>query len=127
MLPNFSPLLQELEGRQVELEGYVIPIEETGDSSVLVLSANPFSACFFCGAAGPETIADIQLANPAATPRFAMDQRVTFQGRLRLNSTDFYFFNFILEEAEWVKRQTSPAAAAEKGPSAKASRWLAPE
>jgi hypothetical protein len=98
--PTFSIGMRQLEGQTVTMRGYVIPVEETGDEQVLVLSKNPYTMCFFCGQAGPESVMDIRLKNPKSVRRFKKDEQVTFRGRLHLNETDFFFFNFILEEAE---------------------------
>ncbi|NUO00962.1 MAG: hypothetical protein HUU01_10150 [Saprospiraceae bacterium] len=99
--PIFHPLIKALDGKMVQIKGYVIPTEEIGNTDILVLSANPFSQCFFCGNAGPESVMDIKLAGKA--PEFDLDQVTTFKGKLRLNDADLYYLNYILEEAEVVK------------------------
>jgi hypothetical protein len=98
-IPYFPLALKKIEGQAVRMRGFVIPVEETGDEKVLVLSANPYSSCFFCGNAGPESIMDIKLRDPKSGKRFNRDNQVTFSGTLRLNATDFNFFNYILEDA----------------------------
>lgn len=100
--PIFRPSVKRIEGKKVEIEGYIIPVEETGEESIIVLSANPFSACFFCGMAGPETIMDIKLKKKFKN-KFKQDDILTFRGKLRLNDTDLYYLNYILEEAELVE------------------------
>ena len=97
--PTFGATLQAIEGREVQIEGYIIPLEETGDETILVLSAQPYSSCFFCGGAGPESVMDIKLQE-GERRRFTTDDRMTFKGRLRLNDSDLYYLNYILEEAE---------------------------
>jgi|AntRauTorckE5430_2_1112549.scaffolds.fasta_scaffold05282_3 hypothetical protein len=97
--PTFGAQLGAIEGREVLVEGYVIPLEETGDETILVLSAQPYSSCFFCGGAGPESVMDIKL-RPGTNQKFTTDDRITFRGRLRLNDDDLYFLNYILEDAE---------------------------
>jgi hypothetical protein len=62
------------------------------------LSKNPYTSCFFCGAAGPESVACIILKTKA--PKLKVDKMVTVKGRLRLNETNTDMLNFILEEAE---------------------------
>ncbi len=103
LLPKFTPMMRALEGKNVTMKGYVIPIEETGDLQTLVLSANPYSMCFFCGNAGPESVMDIQLRNTKSVKRFKKDEKITFRGRLKLNDNNFNYFNFILEGGEWVR------------------------
>ena len=97
--PVFHPSVKRLSGQKVEVSGYVIPLEETGDENILVLSAYPYSSCFFCGAAGPESVMDIKL-KVKAKRRFTIDERLTFRGTLNLNDSDLYYLNYILEEAE---------------------------
>ncbi len=97
--PIFPAEMKALEGQLVRMTGYVIPIEETGDDAVLVLSAFPYSSCFFCGGAGAETIMDIRLKTKA-TKKFKKDETLTFRGKLKLNDSDLMFFNYILEDAE---------------------------
>ena len=100
--PVFHPSVTKWDGQPIQIAGYVIPIEETGDSQLLVLSKNSFANCFFCGNAGPETVMDIKLKTPLDN-RLKQDDKTTFQGRLKLNSTDLYYLNYILEEAELVE------------------------
>jgi outer membrane murein-binding lipoprotein Lpp len=96
--PTFGAQLQAIEGREVLIEGYIIPLEETGDETILVLSAQPYSSCFFCGGAGPESVMDIKL-RPDEKRKFTTDDRMTFRGKLRLNDDDLYYLNYILEDA----------------------------
>lgn len=65
-----------------------------------MLSALPFSSCFFCGGAGPETVAEIQMEK---IPALAPDQIVKVKGRLRLNDSDINHMNFILEDSKIIK------------------------
>lgn len=97
--PTFGRTLRAIEGRMVQIEGYIIPLEETGDETILVLSAQPYSNCFFCGGAGAESVMDIKLKK-GERQKFTTDDRVVFRGKLRLNDSDLYYLNYILEEAE---------------------------
>ena len=103
LMPKFPLFMSALEHKNVQMQGFVIPIEETGDLNTLVLSANSYTTCFFCGQAGPETVMDIHLKNPKSVKRFKKDDKVTFKGQLRLNDKDFNYFNYIIENAELVK------------------------
>lgn len=91
--------LRELDGQEVTLSGYYIPVQE----EVTILSKYPNESCFFCGDAGMETVAQVNLLEPPTKP-FTMDERLTVKGRLRLNSTEWEYVSFILEEAVVVKR-----------------------
>lgn len=100
--PKFEPIVQALDGKEIIIQGYLIPVDESGsDDSILVLSANPFSSCFFCGAAGPESVMDIMLKEKLKGIK--TDRVATFKGRLKLNDSDLYYLNYILEDAELVK------------------------
>jgi hypothetical protein len=99
--PLFHPSIKKLDGKTIQIKGYVIPFEETGDESIVILSAFPFSSCFFCGGAGPETVMDVQLKKQPI--RFKQDALVSFKGKLRLNDTDLDYLNYILDEAEVLK------------------------
>ncbi|MCH2080894.1 MAG: hypothetical protein MK226_00820 [Saprospiraceae bacterium] len=97
--PEFDSTLIAIDGQKVIIQGYIIPVEETGEQSILVLSANPFSSCFFCGGAGPETVMDVKLTDPL---RLETDEVVQFKGKFRLNDSDLYYLNYILESAERI-------------------------
>ena len=102
LMPKFPAFIRTLEGKNVMMRCFVIPVEETGDFNTLVLSANPYTTCFFCGQAGPETVMDIRLKNPKSVKRFKKDDKVMFKGQLKLNDKDIDFFNYIIENAELV-------------------------
>lgn len=94
--PTFGPKVLDMEGREVKISGYVIPVDY--DEDYYVLSAFPFAACFFCGGAGPESVIDLQLK--PGHRKFKTDERLTFRGVFRTNTTDIYQLNYILEEAD---------------------------
>ena len=96
--PRFPDELKQLEGKEVELSGFYIPLEM--DSSIM-LSALPYSSCFFCGGAGPETIAEIQIFPPPKD--LSPDAFIRVKGKLKLNDWDLTHMNFILEEAKIIK------------------------
>lgn len=79
--PEFSKELLALDGKEILVKGYVIPVDiELG---MYMVSANPFANCFFCGNAGPETV--VELIPSSKLPRFSTDQVVTFKGILQVN------------------------------------------
>lgn len=94
LYPAFGDSVQALAGQAVYIAGYVLPVEP----GRYVLSANPFSSCFFCGGAGPESVMELDLRD--TTLLFYTDEWRTFQGRLRLNDSDIDKLNYILEGAE---------------------------
>ena len=94
--PQFGATVKSLEGTEVYLQGYMLPIAP--EENIYILSRYPFASCFFCGASGPESIVELQLK--PGHPKFQMDQTVPILGKLRLNQDDINFCNYIFEEAE---------------------------
>ena len=98
--PIFHESVKALDGKKIMISGYMIPLEESPEQTIIVLSANPFSSCFFCGGAGPETVMDIKPKGKMKD--IDMDKRVTVKGTLELNGDDFYNLYYILNDAELV-------------------------
>jgi hypothetical protein len=96
LYPTFGPSIQKLSGKEVVITGYVLPVDL--DANLYVLSAFPYSACFFCGGAGPESVMTLDFKK--STRKFKTDERLTFKGKLKLNADDIYQMNYILEAAE---------------------------
>lgn len=99
LFPNFGQSLRNLNGKIVEIKGYVIPID--AENGMYALSAFPFSSCYFCGGAGPESVMSLKLKK--GHRRYRTDDVVTFRGRFELNDKDINDFNYILRQAEEVK------------------------
>ena len=53
--PVFSPEIVALEGKEVTVKGFIIPTDGYKSHKEFVFSAFPYSMCFFCGGAGPES------------------------------------------------------------------------
>ncbi len=93
--PTFGPSVKAVEGKEVYITGYIIPVDY--DEDFYVLSRYQFANCFFCGGAGPESVVDLRF--PAKTRAYKTDERLTFKGKLALNADDIYQMNYILEGA----------------------------
>lgn len=93
--PTFSEEVKALDGKQISIKGYVLPSDAAENS--YILSAFPFSSCYFCGGAGPESVIELRLKKRKSA--YKLDQVVTFTGRLVLNDRELEM-NYILEEAE---------------------------
>ena len=99
MVPKFSESVKEMDGKEIQIRGFIIPVDIVQD--YYVLSANPYSSCFFCGQAGPESVMEIQMIKKYEGLR--MDQVITYKGTLKLNVDDIYQLNYILEDAEIIE------------------------
>ncbi|MEM6722871.1 MAG: hypothetical protein AAF598_02475 [Bacteroidota bacterium] len=93
--PVFPKAIKALHGKDVQIEGFVIPFDETGE--LLSLSFNPYASCFFCGKASPASVISMYLKNKRH--RYQMDDFKTFRGTLYLNEDDPDQFYYILREA----------------------------
>ena len=82
--PVFAEAVRELDGQQVTLRGYVIPTEGYKSHSEFIFSAYPYSMCFFCGGAGPETVVEVSSLEPID---YSPDA-ITLTGTLQLNQDD---------------------------------------
>ena len=94
--PVFSKEAEELHGKEVSIEGFVIPFDENGE--ILSLSFNPYASCFFCGKASPASIISLHLKDKGK--RYKIDDFKRFSGTLHLNYDDPNEFYYILKEAK---------------------------
>ena len=94
--PVFPRSIRSLDGKEVVIEGFVIPLDE--DEEILALSANPYASCFFCGQASPASVMSMYLKNESG--RYKMDDFIKFRGTLHLNNDNPYEFYYILRDAE---------------------------
>ncbi|MCW5911033.1 MAG: hypothetical protein KIT62_08160 [Cyclobacteriaceae bacterium] len=95
LVPKFSEAILSKAGTEVTVRGHYLPFDMGGQS--IIVSKYPYAACFFCGGAGPESVAEIFFSNKP--PRFKADQVITVRGKLRLNDKDVNHMNFILDDA----------------------------
>ncbi|MEM6316216.1 MAG: hypothetical protein AAF960_01015 [Bacteroidota bacterium] len=83
-VPVFSEAIQKLEGKEVTVRGYIIPVEGYKSHKEFIFSAFPYNMCFFCGGAGPETVMEVFSKEPIEYTAEA----VTIKGKLELNADD---------------------------------------
>ena len=94
LMPKFGEKIQAHRGKKISITGYFLDISGSGE--IFLVSQNPMASCFFCGAAGPETIVEVHFKED---PPFKTDQIVTVSGVLQLNGNDVSHCNYILEGA----------------------------
>lgn len=101
LYPKFGQSVLDLDEQQVIIKGYAIPIDELGYEDILVLSAAPYSQCFFCGMAGPESVMDIKPREKL--PEIVLDKKLKFKGILKLNVKDLSKLNYVLLDAVLIE------------------------
>lgn len=95
--PLFTESLLSHAGESITLSGYVIPLEVGLDHDYFVLSRFPYQSCFFCGAAGPETVVEVYPIEKL--PKIMPDQRITVSGTLEINQNDPLHLFYVIKDA----------------------------
>jgi len=98
-VPVFSEAIEALEGKEVTIKGYIIPVEGYKGHKEFILSAFPYNMCFFCGGAGPETVMEVV----AETAIEYTAEAVTIKGKLELNDNDINRLMYALTDAVLVE------------------------
>jgi len=96
--PTFSEEVMALNGKVIELEGWIIPLDELRGKNYFVLSALPFANCFFCGGAGPETVVEVFTNKDY---KFT-EERIKIKGKLRLNADDPTQLMYVMSDADVI-------------------------
>ena len=99
-VPVFSEPIKKLEGKEVEVKGYIIPVEGYKSHKEFIFSAFPYNMCFFCGGAGPETVMEVQATEGV---EYTAEQ-VWLKGKLKLNDEDVNHLMYLLEDAVLIKK-----------------------
>jgi hypothetical protein len=97
--PVFSDAIKAMEGKTITLKGYIIPVEGYKSHKEFIFSAFPYSMCFFCGGAGPETVMDVKAKEAIKYTA----ESIVLTGTLRLNSDDINRLMYRIENATLVK------------------------
>lgn len=98
-VPVFSEDIQKLNGKEVTISGYIIPVEGYKNHKEFVFSAFPYNMCFFCGGAGPETVMEVSAKE--AVPYTA--ESITIKGKLHLNDSDINRLIYSMTDVVQVK------------------------
>lgn len=102
LYPVFSKELKDLVGKEISIEGYYLPME-IPDDAYIILSKFPYSQCFFCGGAGPESIAEVTFK--VKPGKFEGDEYLRIKGTLKLNEGNIDHGNFIIENATLISKK----------------------
>ena len=95
--PTYSQDILALDGKEIIIKGYVIPMDFGGN--YVVISSSPFATCFFCGGAGPETVMEVYLQSP----KKIKSEQLTVKGRLQLNKGEMEHLTYMLKNAVIVE------------------------
>lgn len=98
--PVFSQDILEMDGKEVSIKGYIIPVEGYKSHKEFIFSAFPYSMCFFCGGAGPETVMEVTAAEAV---KYSTDP-IVLTGKLSLNADDINSLMYKLTDAKMVSQ-----------------------
>ena len=93
--PVFGEQVKKVDGKEINLRGYIVPLENLMGSNYFMLSSLPFNNCFFCGGAGPETIVEVYTKEKIA---FTTDI-IEVNGLIQLNDKDPDHHMYIMKQA----------------------------
>jgi hypothetical protein len=97
--PVFSDQVKALNNKEITLKGYIIPVEGYKSHKEFIFSAFPYSMCFFCGGAGPETVMEVESLEPI---KYSAES-ITIKGVLQLNDKDINRLMYKLVNVRLVK------------------------
>ena len=98
--PVFSDKIHSLNGKEVTVKGFIIPVEGYKSHKEFIFSAFPYSMCFFCGGAGPESVMEVESIDPVEYTT----ESITLTGKLKLNTDDVNKLMYALTDAKLVKK-----------------------
>lgn len=98
-VPVFSQAVKDLEGKEVTIRGYIIPVEGYKSHNEFIFSAYPYNMCFFCGGAGPETVMEVVAKDPIEYTAEA----ITIRGKLATNEDDINRLLYALTDVVLVE------------------------
>lgn len=98
-VPVFSEDIKKLSGKEIKIKGYIIPVEGYKSHKEFIFSAFPYSMCFFCGGAGPETVMEVYAKEPI---KYSAEP-IVLKGKLELNDSDINRLIYTLKDVEVSK------------------------
>ena len=99
-VPIFSDTLKKVNGKYVELVGFMIPLSAQKKQARFVLTPYSLGGCSFCaGGGGPESLVDVRPSEPIDFTYYP----VTITGRLELLQKDPSELFFRISKAEVVE------------------------
>jgi hypothetical protein len=97
--PVFGDQIKALDGKEITIKGYIIPVEGYKSHKEFIFSAYPYSMCFFCGGAGPETVMEVEATDGV---KYSADA-IILKGILKLNDKDINRLMYKIVNAKLIK------------------------
>ena len=94
--PKVSIAVEKLDGTEIEIEGYIIPLTGQLSQSHFMLSKFPQSTCFFCGKAGPESAMQVFMKDNVKIK--ISERKVKVRGTLLVNPKDVNSLLYTMED-----------------------------
>jgi hypothetical protein len=98
-VPVFADAVKALNNKEIEVKGYIIPVEGYQSHTEFIFSAFPYNMCFFCGGAGPETVMEVEAIKGIEYT----SEQVILKGKLQLNDADINRLMYLLVDATLVE------------------------
>lgn len=95
-----SPLVQAMDGSEITIDGYIIPLTGQIAQNHFMFSRYPQNMCFFCGKAGPESAMQVFLSDNK-TVAFTTD-KIKLKGILKVYNDQSSGLIYTLETAEVI-------------------------
>lgn len=99
-VPIFGKKVSSLNGKEIQIKGYIIPIDVEQD--YYVLSPKPYISSNYCGKNHFSETAFLEVQISGEHRKFEINEIIAFEGKLRLNSDDIYQLWYILEGAKVI-------------------------
>ncbi len=98
-VPVFSDDVKAMDGQEITIKGYIVPVEGYRSHTEFIFSAFPYSMCFFCGMAGPESVMEVYATEPIQYKA----EPIIIKGTLELNDADINQLMYILRDVELIQ------------------------
>lgn len=96
--PEYSEDIIALQGKTVDVEGYIIPLKGERAQSHFMFSAYPYAMCYFCGGAGPETVMQVFMEGEEKIEYTS--KKIKLKGKLTMSYGDVNNMMYTLSKAE---------------------------
>lgn len=97
--PKFNEKVRQLNGKEIEIKGFLIPLEKKSKHNFFLLSAFPFDACFYCGKAGPESVIEVRCKK--AVPY--SEKLIKIKGTLKINDNDPVRLFYLIDDGVFLE------------------------